>query len=523
MSHSGRQVKLFQHLNQDVLLEIVEELWRTKNLRPLSLACRWLRDLCKPVLFSQAVVESGFMQSTVHEVFPPQSIWAYIRELTFRGPFQFSPGCSIHSGFPFDEVASWLQDAFQRMPRLDAILIKGTQYFGVPCLVLNAILRAPHLSSFKLAEPLVREESLGRDDLLFTITPALRHFWYTNADHYRGQPRRSQVEVQMVLSVLEQAPESLETLVLSSELILSFERLAARSWRKLRTLSLTGERPSQIPSRPLISVLACMPSLHTLVLDLAIPAGAGHEPVWPALIDGSLPWPDLRILSVAFPHPDDQIYSHLPSTLSSLRLRCWPRHYIHQSWPELGTIQVLQWRSPILSASELLRIVLRCASPRLDELDIEYKQDSDEMELLQALPAAFPNVTRLALYRYRQPGADDIDVAKFAEVLAAFKHLSVLRVHLDFVDQPHPLSTVHSPVSLFKMREAFARYGNIIASALASAKVVCFLDREAAFNKWYPFRIVADRMSEPPGPTYEQDINPFDARVRWLMFDPECD
>ncbi|KAI0350390.1 hypothetical protein OH77DRAFT_1076451 [Trametes cingulata] len=379
------------------------------------------------------------------------------------------------------------------MPRLDAVVIKGTHNLGVPCLVLKAILRAPLLESFRLAEPLVRQEFLGSDDLQFQITPSLRHFSYINTDYYRLHPRRSQVEVHLVQAVLEEASDSLETLILPSEPTLSFDRFAWRSWRALRVLSLTGERPSQIPGQPLISTLSHMRCLRTLVLDFASRHGAVPEPIWPAELDGDFPWPDLQFLSIAFPHPDDQIYSHLPPSVSALRLCCWPRHYIHQSWPELRTSAVLRWDSPVLGASELQRILQRCASPHLYELDIEYKCDGEEMRLLAVLPRAFPYLTSFTLYRYRMSDAHIVDVAGLARILAAFKRLRVLRVHLDFVSQPHPLFTVHSPASLSRMREAFAKYADIFASALAeSARVVCFLDRQTAYNKWYPFRIVAD-------------------------------
>ncbi|KAI0350392.1 hypothetical protein OH77DRAFT_1463738 [Trametes cingulata] len=527
----------FERLNQDVLLEIIEELQRTKDLGSLSLTCRWLRDLCQPVLFSRTFVQSTFLQKAFHRVFPAQSIWLHIRELTFLGAFRQSYGSSVHPGYPYDEVASWLQDAFQQMPRLEAVVIRGTKNLGVPCLVLKSILGAPHLRSFKLAEPVAREEFLASDDLRFTITSSLRHFSYINLDYYRLHPRCSQVEVQLVVSVLEQASESLVTLVLPCEPTLSFERFAARSWRNLRTLSLTGERPSQPSDQPLISLLSRMPSLQTLSLEIASSVGVDPEPVWPAWFDASFPWPDLRSLSIAFPHAEDQIYSHFPPSLSSLRLCCWPRHYVHQSWPELESPEVLRWRSPILGASGLLPILSRCASSHLDELDVEYKQDGDEVKVLQALTGVFPNVTTLTLYRYRTLGAHDIDVVELSRVLAAFKRLRILRVHLDFVDQPHPLSTMHGRTSLFKMREAFVQHANTFACNLGwSVEVVCFLDRETAFNRWYPFRIVAGRhgqrvahfdpsvadeyglrMSDAHGPTYKQALNPADTPlVRWV-------
>ncbi|KAI0350391.1 hypothetical protein OH77DRAFT_1076604 [Trametes cingulata] len=74
-----RQVNLLQRLNQDVLLEIFEELQHTKDLGPLPLTCKWLRDSCNSVLFSRTFVRSTFLHRSFHDVFPAQSIWPYVR------------------------------------------------------------------------------------------------------------------------------------------------------------------------------------------------------------------------------------------------------------------------------------------------------------------------------------------------------------------------------------------------------------------------------------------------------------
>lgn len=312
------------------------------------------------------------------------------------------------------DVAHTLGRALTQMNRLRAVEIRAIDLNGVPWMVLRAILSVPHLQSFKLLESLNCHE-LVDPGFRFTCAP-LRHFAYVNFDKYRITPRQSAVEMCLLASVIEQASNTLETLTVSSEPAPPLVTIASYPWPRLRHLTLQGDRTRILADspEPLVSYLAHMPSLRTLVLDMALTTAAA-EPLWPASLPGEFPWPELQLLSIAYPHSEDQIYRHLPPSLATLSLRCWPRHYIFKNFPHIQSSKHFRWRSPVLSSAELLRIAHRCQSPSIRTLDIEYEEDASDAELLSFLPVAFPNLTMLTLHRYRiRREADDVDVVSRA-------------------------------------------------------------------------------------------------------------
>ncbi|KAH9894064.1 hypothetical protein C8Q73DRAFT_826473 [Cubamyces lactineus] len=129
---------------------------------------------------------------------------------------------------------------------------------------------------------------------------------------------------------------------------------------------------------------------HTLLRP-----GGRHSALSVGTWRGPFPWPELRTWTVFFPDPDDPIYSSITSSLQRLALRYWPRHHIHFEWPDQSYVRTLGWGSPVLVASEMLRLAARCCSPHLRKLDIEDIKDSGEVDLLRHIPLAsfFPTST----------------------------------------------------------------------------------------------------------------------------------
>ncbi|TBU54747.1 hypothetical protein BD310DRAFT_935218 [Dichomitus squalens] len=112
---------------------------------------------------------------------------------------------------------------------------------------------------------------------------------------------------------LPPASHALETLAIPDECLPS-DVFCSAQFPLLRDVSLTGRR----------GVWA------SLAGELHTPHTPGRQPIWPASSPcATLPWQRLRYLSVSYPDPEDEVYSHLPTTLRSLALRCWPRHYLH--------------------------------------------------------------------------------------------------------------------------------------------------------------------------------------------------
>ena len=76
------QLTSFRLLDDDSLLQIFEELRPGRHLRPLSLTCKWIRELCRPVLFRECSVmiiphEAVFAGVVMDDVGggTPQSLW----------------------------------------------------------------------------------------------------------------------------------------------------------------------------------------------------------------------------------------------------------------------------------------------------------------------------------------------------------------------------------------------------------------------------------------------------------------
>lgn len=61
----------------------------------------------------------------------------------------------------------------------------------------------------------------------------------------------------------------------------------------------------------------------------------------------------------------------------------------------------VKWQWPVLGSSDMLRILRRCRCSRLSMLQLEYREDEADEELMDYIGAAFPTLTTLKLIRYR--------------------------------------------------------------------------------------------------------------------------
>ncbi|KAI0328301.1 hypothetical protein GY45DRAFT_1017639 [Cubamyces sp. BRFM 1775] len=398
----------YPHLNDDILLEISSYLPLWKGLSPLSQSCKSIRELIKPLLFYAIHIDSAcLLAPVIPEELPPPLIRPFARGM-LRAPY-FTLD---YIDSPMDQVARSLTEFLNDLPLLHAITFKYTYSCGVPWKLLESMFSVPRLRSFQLLDRIPRDEPVP-DDLWFSIAPKLEHFCYIDPRDYRAHPRYTAVEVALLLSVVTQASDSLRTLTMSAEAAPSLKVFSQLMWPHLRELRLKGERP-QGWQAPIVPALAGLRALDTLVLEFALPLGTKPQLLWQEEIETALPWPALKTFSVTYPHPDDEIYSHLPSTLRTLALRCWPRHYIIREWSDISMEDTLRWHSPVLRASELLSICRRIQSDHMADLDIEYEQDQQEEELLHFLPYAYPKLTKLTLHRYRLPEEGDIDISPLA-------------------------------------------------------------------------------------------------------------
>ncbi|KAI0751518.1 hypothetical protein C8Q80DRAFT_1268740 [Daedaleopsis nitida] len=322
---------------------------------------------------------------------------------------------------------------------------------------------------------------------------------YLRRTDFRFPPRAAQREdVRVLAALLSHVHSSLETLHLPSELI-SLEALREYDWPRLRELRLRGERQSN-PAIAVLPTLSDMRTLRTLKLELAQTEDHGSErqSMGPCgdTSGHCFPWRDLEILTVSYPHPEDECYQSLPSTLRRLDLRCWPRHYLHILPHDRRSItDVLKWHSPILASSEMLDILRRCRTSDawsiLRQLDLEFREDHMD-------PALFRQPRQL-----ERPGGKQAETVPFeehAEALAPLTKLRVLRLHLDFREAPHPFAKYDVSdgvrVDPFDaINRTIAAAADSFARAIESLRHVCFLSRRGYMNHWLPYRVLREDMS----------------------------
>ena len=291
------------------------------------------------------------------------------------------------------------------MPKLQTIVISHTTGDGVPWEAINAVVQIPQLRSLRIQGRLDDRHHLPPETEQSFRLPinSLAAIDYPSS----GYRSVSATEIKLFSVLLRQVTtqRSLEALSIPSECAPP-DFLNAAKFPRLRELSLIGRRQAMPhadgqPHTPYLSFLANMPCLRKLALTLAQPINLPRQPIWPAGMRAEFPCPDLQDLSVSYPHPDDEFYAHLPSTLRRLALRCWPRHYLHLLEHDRAYLTELGWHSPILNSSEMLRILRRCPSHDVQRLEVEFEEDASGGELFSYIPTAFPRLQYLTVHRYR--------------------------------------------------------------------------------------------------------------------------
>ncbi|PIL28338.1 hypothetical protein GSI_09489 [Ganoderma sinense ZZ0214-1] len=278
-----------------------------------------------------------------------------------------------------------------------------------------------------------------------TIAP-LATFHYT-LPHYR-QPWSFPSEAATLDLLIRKLHTSLESLMLPVEPA-PIQTISSLHWPRLRKLTLRGERWSD-PATPIVALFSSMPSLQSLALELSEPKNApvpSPGVIWPKGHSATpLPWPNLETLRVSYPSPADGVYANLPQSLNTLSLRSWPhecveifdkkRPYQPPSWYQGRKDR--WWDCPLLTPSNLAQVLRKCDFSLLHTLELEYRVDAHESELLCALTANFPHLTTLEIHRFRRHGEYHVPVTELAEALAPLASLRLLKLHLNFDRMPDP-------------------------------------------------------------------------------------
>ncbi|TFK90792.1 hypothetical protein K466DRAFT_635978 [Polyporus arcularius HHB13444] len=211
------------------------------------------------------------------------------------------------------------------------------------------------------------------------------------------------------------------------------------SWPRLRDLALTGRfsDASQVSymSR-LVGSMCCPRSLSIQVAQLA-------DHPRPRVLQKhqlrSIDMQGLQSLTLAYPNPDDAIFTVAGPSLRHLSLRDWPRYYTRFQWAFNSELEGLAM--PIISSSECLRILARMSMPRLQHLELVYEADAMEEELLLHVGSAYSCLESFELHQYRSVSHGSIAVRfdRIAEILRSVTGLRILRLHLAY-DQADTLT-----------------------------------------------------------------------------------
>ncbi|EIW53555.1 uncharacterized protein TRAVEDRAFT_74831 [Trametes versicolor FP-101664 SS1] len=325
------------------------------------------------------------------------------------------------------------------MPGLQTVSFRLCQepkaIHGLPWSVMQLVLSLPTLKDLAVDRHRFAPKLLAEEELTLDYCAPLTSFRYTLSDYRWWRKQTFPLEKQALLLVLNKTHTSLERLTLIAELAPLDEICNTLEWPNLRELCLRGERGTiGNPPLPLVSMFANMLRLQRLELKLGLREGVDPQPFWPLGYVAEWPWADLRHLTLSYPLVNDQIYSSLPPTLESLALRYTP-HMVHAERYDADVL----WNWPLIKSSVMLQILRRCRCRRLSSLQLEYREDEADAELMQCVGASFPALTTFKLLRYR--AANDAEAGPLdalLRMLGAHLCLQTIRLHIDHVDTSTP-------------------------------------------------------------------------------------
>ncbi|KAM5544862.1 hypothetical protein V8D89_001760 [Ganoderma adspersum] len=436
-----------------------------KGLRALSSTCRWIREASAPILFRSCYQLLGLTPwkrlEATYEILP-FTLWSHVRSVDRPSLvddahvgrpriLRLSCFCPAYSQKNPSIVDPLLCNAFNTvdaaLPALSRLttLHLHVQYIDVHGLSWNnmeTILSLPSLRHLHIDRLYICPELLDGDNPNdSTITPLIT-FHYT-LPHYR-QPWSFPSELTVLDFLVRKLHTSLSSLVLPVESA-PIQTISSLDWPQLREFTLRGERWSD-PATPIVTLFSSMASLRSLTLELSEPENTVPSALWPKGRSAAFSWPNLETLRVSHPDPADEIYHNLPSSVRALSLRSWP-HQCIQIYDENQAFQPLswhrgrkqrRWNCPLLTPCTLVQVLQKCEFSLLPTLELEYRVDAHESELLRTLAVNFRHLTTLEVHRYRSPGTYDVAVTDFAEALAPLTSLRLLKLHLDFAYMPGP-------------------------------------------------------------------------------------
>ncbi|RDX41968.1 hypothetical protein OH76DRAFT_1489082 [Lentinus brumalis] len=198
------------------------------------------------------------------------------------------------------------------MPRLNSINVSlgCAEIHGIRSDVAEALFSAPQVRDVHISLYLFCPRQSFSPDSLHDIPP-LRSFQYTKNPRHLP-PRAYPSELEAITIVVNKLPASLEVLKLPSETT-PLHDMSRLDWPRLHHLTLHGDTPTQSPI-PIIAIICRMPRLCILTLELVILPGMSRQCIWPPDWTVGDPLPQIEDLRVTHPHPNDLLYTRLPTS-----------------------------------------------------------------------------------------------------------------------------------------------------------------------------------------------------------------
>ncbi|KAI0315886.1 hypothetical protein OF83DRAFT_1129782 [Amylostereum chailletii] len=400
-------------MNDDALFLILSEVARRNGtIVSVSSVSQRLRQLSLPLLFRRCTTSL-----TEHKGPPPSVIWPYIQTLTFRGTYYL----------PVD--VSTFPNGLQHLPYLHTI--RFDNLFYIPWSAVMKCFSAPGLSTLEFVHSVVGEYDATA--LPFPSSLPVTRIIYT----FRDWVETAKVfELDGPRSLLKLARHSIESLTIPppnrSELLMTLP-----SFPRLRELTIQSFRPvSEDLDAFLRSLSPIIARLRTLKVKVALPFDGTRIRLWTTGSSPNTTFQQMEDLEICYADPADGIFGRLTDRLRRLSLRDYPRYYFVIDPFDRNFLK--SWTAPILSSSECLQILKKCPLGLLEDLEIVYKSDDSDADLLQHIAAHCSNLRRLEIHRYRSNEGDDVDTDRWVQILAPLRLICVLRLHLDLPDSPHP-------------------------------------------------------------------------------------
>ncbi|TFK79226.1 hypothetical protein K466DRAFT_442619, partial [Polyporus arcularius HHB13444] len=311
--------------------------------------------------------------------------------------------------------------------------------------MMKCCLSHPSITSIKLkhAHVFAVREPPSHDEIAHTLLPLstfsyVETVWREHHMYHRGVSRPDQFarEAKWLAALVPNLAGTVKHLDVPMETT-PLRRMAELSWPHLLTLSIRGRYLTEAQVDSLPAFLMTLPRLQRLSVLVSRRKPISHPPVLGHIACTSVILSGLRSLTVAYPDPDDHIFSVDTTHLSHLSLRDWPRYYHDHTYDRR---LASGWARPILRSAQCLSILKRMDMPDLSSLEVVYLADvagSDD-DLLTFITDGFPRLEHLELHRYRADREEAVDYVHIANLLKRAHSLCTVRLNLDFHDDHGP-------------------------------------------------------------------------------------